>query len=155
MSEILQQLLTQEEELQFDAFTHQDALQLGLFIIQIANEEVGQGIAIHIENDEHPLFTHYMAGTSKDNAYWVNTKKNVVNHFGHSSLYVGESYKAQGTTFAESANLPSSDYQGEGGSFPIIVRGQGKVGTVTVSGLTGEEDHAVAVAGVRRLLASR
>ncbi|MFF2092317.1 heme-degrading domain-containing protein [Paenibacillus sp. NPDC058174] len=153
MNDELKRLLAQEEELQFTAFTNEDALQLGLIICQIVKEEIGKGVAIHIENDEHPLFTHYMEGTSKENVYWVNTKKNVVNHFGHSSLYVGELFKSQGTTFKDGANLPLSEYQGEGGSFPLIVRGQGKVGTVTVSGLAGEEDHQLAVDGIRKLLA--
>ena len=152
MNEITQTLLSQEEELQFDSFTNEDAYRLGCLIVQIAKEEIGKGIAVHIENDEHPLFTHYMEGTSKDNVYWVTAKKNVVNRFGHSSLYVGEMFKAQGTTFKDGSGLPLSEYQGEGGSFPIVVRGQGKVGTVTVSGLTGEEDHAAAVEGIRRLL---
>lgn len=153
MNEIMQALLSQEEELQFDSFTNEDAFRLGCEIVRIAKEEIGRGIAVHIENDEHPLFTHYMEGTTKENVYWVTAKKNVVNHFGHSSLYVGEMFKAQGTTFKDGSNLPLSDYQGEGGSFPILVRGRGKAGTVTVSGLTGEEDHAAAVEGIRRLLA--
>ncbi|WP_219834593.1 heme-degrading domain-containing protein [Paenibacillus sp. R14(2021)] len=154
MSELLQKLLDQEEELQFTSFTNEDAFQLGCMIVEIAKNEIGKGIAVHIENDEHPLFTHYMAGTSKDNIYWVDTKKNVVNHYGHSSLYVGEKYKAEGTTFKDGSGLPLTEYQGEGGSFPIIVRGQGKVATVTVSGLTGEEDHQAAVDGIRKFLNS-
>lgn len=152
MNEMMKTLLAQEEELQFDSFTNEDALKLGLIICQIAKEEISKGIAVHIENDEHPLFTHYMKGTSKDNIYWVNTKKNVVNHYGHSSLYVGEMFRDMGTTFKDGSNLPLSDYQGEGGSFPLIIRGQGKFGTITVSGLTGEEDHALAVQGIRKFL---
>lgn len=152
MNDLMKTLLAQEEELQFDSFTNEDALQLGNIVVQHAKDAFGKGIAVHIENDEHPLYTHYMAGTSKDNIYWVNTKKNVVNHFGHSSLYVGEMFRDKGTTFPESSGLPLSDYQGEGGSFPIIVRGQGKVGTITVSGLTGEEDHQAAVDGIRKFL---
>ncbi|RKP51617.1 heme-degrading domain-containing protein [Cohnella endophytica] len=155
MNDLMKTLLAQEEELQFDSFTNEDALELGLIICRIAQEEIGKGIAVHIENDEHPLFTHYMKGTSQGNIYWVNTKKNVVNHYGNSSLYVGEMYKNQGTTFKDGSGLPLDDYQGEGGSFPIRVRGQGKVGTVTVSGLTGEEDHQVAVDGLRKLLANK
>ena len=152
MNEIMTTLLKQEEELQFTSFKNEDALTLGTIICKIAKEEIKKGVAVHIENDEYPLFTHYMEGTSKDNIYWVNTKKNVVNHFGNSSLYVGEMYKDQGTTFKDGSNLPLSEYQGEGGSFPLIVRGQGKIGTITVSGLTGEEDHNLAVEGIRRFL---
>jgi uncharacterized protein (UPF0303 family) len=152
MNELMKTLLAQEEELQFTSFKNEDALELGLIICEMAKNEIGKGIAVNIENDEHPLFTHFMEGTSKGNIYWINVKKNVVNHFGNSSLYVGEMYRDKGTTFKESANLPLEEFQGEGGSFPLKVRGKGKIGTVTVSGLTGEEDHNLAVAGIRKLL---
>lgn len=152
MSDLLNELLKQEEELRFEAFGNEDALQLGNLIVALA-KELGKGIAVHIENDTNPLYTHYMAGTGEGNIYWINTKKNVVNKFGHSSLYMGESYKTQGTTFKDASGLSSDEYQGEGGSFPIIVKSQGKVGTVTVTGLTGEEDHWFAVEGIRRYLA--
>jgi uncharacterized protein (UPF0303 family) len=152
MNEIMKTILAQEEEFQLASFNNEDALELGLIICEIAKKDIGKGIAVHIENDEQPLFTHFMEGTSKENIYWLTTKKNVVNHFGNSSLYVGEMFKDMGTTFKEGANLPLSEYQGEGGSFPIKIRGQGKIGTVTISGLTGEEDHNLAVEGIKRLL---
>ncbi|NBD25217.1 heme-degrading domain-containing protein [Paenibacillus glycinis] len=152
MSEFLKALLSQEEELQFESFTNEDAFELGRIIVEHARAVIGRGIAVHIENGEYPLFTHYMTGTSKDNVYWINAKKNVVHHYGHSSLYVGEKYKAEGTTFKDASGLSLEEYQGEGGSFPILVRGKGKVGTVTVSGLAGEEDHQVAVDGIRKFL---
>jgi uncharacterized protein (UPF0303 family) len=152
MNPTLSTLLADEEELQYDTFCNEDALQLGLLIIKIAKEEIKRGIAVHIELDECPLFTHFMEGTSGDNLYWVNAKKNVVKKFGNSSLYIGEMYKDQGTTFHKATELTDKEYQAEGGSFPLIVRGQGRIGSVTVSGLTGEEDHALAAEGIRRLL---
>lgn len=152
MNGLLQMLLNQEEELQFDRFGHEDALRLGLLILEIAKAEFPKGIAVHIENDKHPLFVHFMEGTNEGNLYWITSKKNVVKRFDHSSFYMGELYKAQGTTFHEATGLPDTDYQGEGGCFPIRVRGVGTIGTVTVTGLTGEQDHYLAVEGIRRLL---
>jgi len=148
----LEILLAQEDELQFDDFTNEDALQLGLLIIKIAKEEIKKGVAVHIEYDEYPLFTHFMEGTTGNNLYWVNAKKNVVKRFKNSSFYVGEMYKKQGTTFHEATNLAETEYQAEGGSFPLIVHGQDRIGSITVSGLTGEEDHALAIEGVKRYL---
>ncbi|MDF2587158.1 MAG: hypothetical protein K0S41_999 [Anaerocolumna sp.] len=145
-------LIKQEDELQFINFGGDDALRLGLLIINIAKDEIKKGVAVHIENDKHPLFTCYMDGTTDNNLYWVNTKKNVVKKYEHSSLYIGEIYKNQGTTFHKETNLSDAEYQAEGGSFPLIIKGQGRIGTVTVSGLTGEEDHALAVEGIRRFL---
>jgi uncharacterized protein (UPF0303 family) len=146
-------LLSQEEELVFDGFSPEDALQLGLVIVGIAKDEIKRGIAIHIETDEYPLFTHYMEGTNESNIYWVNAKKNVVKEFGHSSLYMKLHYEEQGTTFFKATGLTDAQYQAEGGSFPLIIKGKGRVGSVTVSGLTGEEDHELAVEGISRYLA--
>lgn len=152
MNAILEKLMVQEETLRFDHFGNEDALKLGLLIVQIAKEEIKKGIAVHIEFDEYPLFTHYMEGTSAGNLYWVNTKKNVVKRYGHSSLYVGEMYKDQGTTFFAATGLSDREYQAEGGSFPLLLKDETRIGTVTVSGLTGEEDHAAAVEGLKRYL---
>ena len=41
---------------------------------------------------------------------------------------------------------------GAGGSVPVQVRGMGIAGTVTVSGLTEEEDHALAAEVMREYL---
>ena len=152
MDTTLKMLLAQEDEFQFDNFNNGDALQLGLLITKIAQEEIKKGVAIHIEYDEYPLFTYYMEGTSVHNIYWVNAKKSTVKKFGNSSFYIGEMYKSQGTTFHEATKLPSTEFQAEGGSFPLLVRGQGRVGSVTVSGLTGKEDHELAVEGIKRYL---
>lgn len=152
MNELMKVLLNQEEELQFTSFTNADALKLGLIMIDFAKENFPKGIAVYIEKDKVPLFTHYMEGTTLDNVYWVNVKKNVVNYFGHSSLYVGEMYKDMGTAFNESTQLSPDEYRAEGGSFPLIVKGSGVVGSITVSGLKGEEDHSVAVEGIKKFL---
>ena len=152
MNTTLKALLAQEDELRFENFNNEDALQLGLLITKIAREEIKKGVALHIEYDECPLFTHYMEGTSGNNIYWVNAKKNVVKKFGNSSLYIGEMYKNEGTTFHEATKLPSTEFQAEGGSFPLIIRGQGRIGSVTVSGLTSQEDHELAVEGIKRYL---
>jgi len=145
-------LIGQESELQFDNFNNEDALRLGLLIVKIAQDEIKRGIAIHIEYDEYPLFSHFMEGTDGNNIYWINAKKNVVKKFGNSSLYTGLKYKEEGTNFHVATDLPTSEFQAEGGSFPLIVHGRGRVGSVTVSGLTGEEDHALATEGIKRFL---
>lgn len=154
MNSTLTDLLSQEEEFQFDVFKNEDALQLGLLIVKIAKEEIKRGIAVHIETDEQPLFTHYMEGTSADNLYWINAKKHVVKKYGNSSFYIGLKYKEEGTTFHQATGLSPEEYQAEGGAFPIILRGQGRIGTLIVSGLSGEEDHVLAVEGIKRYLKS-
>jgi len=44
--------------------------------------------------------------------------------------------------------IPSFDpreYAAHGGAFPVVVRGTGQVGTITVSGLPGPQDHQLVV----------
>ncbi|MCO7127081.1 heme-degrading domain-containing protein [Sporolactobacillus shoreicorticis] len=147
----LQELEQLENELQFDQFTNEDALQLGLLLIDYAKKN-GKSIAIHIERNRVPLFTYLMEGTSEENVYWFGRKKRVVDHYNHSSLYIGKRFEAGGLTHDQNSLLPPSEYQAVGGSFPIRVRNAGVLGSVTVAGLTAQLDHDYAVAGVRSFL---
>jgi len=142
-------LLKEEDSLVFDRFSAADALCVGLEACRIAREEIGKPVACHVEFDGYPLFTHFMDGTDANNLYWVTVKKNVVKRFGHGSLYVGLECRSRGTTFLTDTGLPESDFRAEGGSIPLAIQGAGRVGTITVSGLTGEEDHTVACRAAR------
>jgi uncharacterized protein (UPF0303 family) len=148
-------LLAQENELQFDAFTASDALGIGMIACAISREEGDKPVAVHIEMDGYPMFTYFMDGTGAENLYWVTVKKNVVKRFGHSSLYVGLECVSRGTTFLAEHCLSEKEFRAEGGSLPLVLRGRGRVGSITVSGLTGEEDHALAVKAIRRYLSQK
>lgn len=43
-------------------------------------------------------------------------------------------------------------YTDSGGSFPLLLRNGGVIGTVTVSGLPSHEDHALAVWAIQQVL---
>jgi uncharacterized protein (UPF0303 family) len=58
---------------------------------------------------------------------------------------MGISLKSAGQTIEEKYLLPESEYAPHGGAFPLTIKGVGVVGTVTVSGLPQEEDHALVV----------
>ena len=45
------------------------------------------------------------------------------------------------------------EYAAHGGAFPVVVKGTGQVGTITVSGLPGPEDHALVVGVLKDYLA--
>ena len=85
-------------------------------------------------------------------APWIERKNRVVRRFGHSSFYMGVSSEGR---FNEMYLLDESEFAAHGGAFPVIVRGVGVVGTVTVSGLPQEEDHRLVVSVLRAFLASR
>ncbi|MES2742324.1 MAG: heme-degrading domain-containing protein [Pseudomonadota bacterium] len=150
--DLLAALLKQEQDLQFDAFSADTALQLGLQLVAEAKAR-GQGVTVDIRRNGQLLFHHAMAGTSPDNAEWVRRKNNVAQRFGHSSFYVGTQFRARGTTFEAHLGLDPHEYKAHGGAFPLLLRGTGMVGTITVSGLPEAQDHALVVGALQTMLA--
>lgn len=140
-----------EQELEFTSFSHQDALALGNRIVQYAQEN-SVAVAVHIERNRVPVFTHLMDGTSEENYLWLFRKKRIVDHYNRSSAYIEKRFKQSGVTHAEHSLLPAADFQAIGGSIPIQIKDVGVIGSVTVGGLTGELDHAYAVEGIRLFL---
>jgi len=69
----------------------------------------------------------------------------VVNRFNESSCLVGRRLALAGRSVDSANGLDPLLYAAHGGSFPIIVRDVGVVGTVTVSGLPQADDHALVV----------
>jgi len=151
--DLLQELLQQEEELQFTSFTNEMALELGMALLDAARTH-GQ-VTIDITRYGQQLFHYAMSGTSADNDHWIRRKNNVVARFGHSSYYMGRQLAKAGQTMEEKYLLPSSEYAAHGGAFPLIVRDVGVIGSITISGLPQAEDHEVVVTTLRAFLKAR
>ena len=152
MEEALTTLLQEEQELQFTRFNETTAWQIGTQMVERAMRE-NLPITIDITRGQHQLFHASMPGTALDNDEWVKRKVRLVNRFGHSSFYMGQILKSKGKRIEESYLIPESEYAAHGGCFPIIVKGTGMAGTVTVSGLPQEEDHKFVVESIRSFLA--
>ena len=152
MEDVLKDLLQQEQEFQFTRFNESTAWQLGTQMVERAMRE-NLPITINITRGEQQLFHFSMPGTSADNDEWVKRKVRLVNRFGHSSFYMGQALKHKGKTIEQSYLISESEFAAHGGCFPIIVKGTGMVGTITVSGLPQEEDHTLVVESIRAFLA--
>lgn len=152
MTDMLQQLLDEEQELQFTKFNEETAWKLGSQLVEIALSR-SLPITIDIRRGMHQLFHASMCGTSADNDDWVKRKVRVVNRFGHSSLYIGQLLNSKGKRIEEAYMLSEREYAAHGGCFPIIVQGTGMVGAITVSGLAQEDDHKLVVEAIRKYLA--
>lgn len=146
-----EELLRQEAVLQFDSFGNEAALAIGLKLVELARAD-GKAVAIEIRRNGMLLFAHGMRGTTPDHTDWIRRKSNLANRTGHSSWFVHAEVKANGGDIDAMPTFDVREYAAHGGAFPVVVRGTGQVGTITVSGLPGAEDHALVVRALQDYL---
>jgi uncharacterized protein (UPF0303 family) len=151
MEDVLNQLLQEEQELQFTQFNEETAWQLGCQLVELAQSR-GLAVAIDITRGNHQLFHASLRGTAADNDEWIKRKVRLVYRFEHSSFYIGQLLKSKGKTIEQAYLISESEYGPHGGCFPVIVRGTGMIGTITVSGLPQEEDHKLVVEAIQNYL---
>jgi uncharacterized protein (UPF0303 family) len=152
--ELLEEIAEQERRLRFRRFTNDDAIALGLALLDDARA-AGAAVAVQVRRHGQVLFHAALEGTTPDNDEWIRRKVNVVDRFGHSSFYVGTQCRVKGGSIEEVFLVEGKEFAAHGGSFPVLVDGVGPVGSVTVSGLPQEEDHRMVVAAIERFLAER
>jgi endoglucanase len=144
-------LLRQEQLLQFDRFDNDTALEIGLKLVEMARAQK-KAVTVEIARNGTVLFAHGMNGTSRDNFDWIRRKSNLVNRTGHSSFYTHNQVRLNGGDHDAIPALDPREYAAHGGSFPLTIKGTGQVGTITVSGLPGVEDHALVVNALKDYL---
>jgi len=154
LQNLIAEITEQQRRLVLKHFDNDDSWALGCLIVEIARER-DLPIVVDIRRHGHQLFHASLAGTTPDNDAWVARKVNVVDRFGESSFLVGLRARAAGTTLPEQSGLADQDFAAHGGSFPVIISGVGPVGTVTVSGLTQEADHALVVEALEQVCESQ
>jgi uncharacterized protein (UPF0303 family) len=150
LSEDLDRVSLQERELQFDSMDEQRAWEIGSRLRAMAVERE-LSIVIDIRRFGQPLFYTALHGTTPDNVEWVRRKSNVVARFHRSSYGIGLHLKNKNDSI-EARGLPTAEYASHGGSFPIIVRNAGIVGSITVSGLPQRADHELVVEALCSIL---
>jgi uncharacterized protein (UPF0303 family) len=150
LSEDLDRVSLQERELQFDSMDEKRAWEIGSRLRAMAVERE-LSIVIDIRRFGQPLFYTALHGTTPDNVEWVRRKSNVVARFHRSSYGIGLHLKNKNDSI-EARGLPTAEYASHGGSFPIIVRNAGIVGSITVSGLPQRADHELVVEALCSIL---
>jgi uncharacterized protein (UPF0303 family) len=146
-------LETELVEIQLPRFDAGVAWKIGTFIHKQA-DAAGKQIACEVSRPGQQLFYFAMSEIAPDGEAWIRRKRNVVERFHKSSLLMRLLADKQGRPLLERYALSPSDYSASGGGVPIVVRGSGCVGTVTVSGLTQFEDHALGVQALREVLST-
>jgi len=140
----LDALLRDEQQLQFERFTDDTARAIGERMVERARAG-NKKVTIQVKRGDQVLFAHAMPGASPDHLDWIRRKNNLVARTGHSSFYTHNEVRQAGGDHDKLPGLDMRDYAAHGGAFPIVVRGGAPIGTITVSGLPGEDDHALVV----------
>jgi uncharacterized protein (UPF0303 family) len=150
-AELLAALLAEEDRLVFSRFDHDTAWQLGSRLRAAALDD-HLPVAISIRRSGQCMFHAALPGSSADNDGWLLRKAAVAERYGHSSYYVGCSFRADGRDFDVDSRLDVMAFAAHGGAFPLQVRGAGCIGTVAVSGLPQVEDHRFVVTHLEAFL---
>jgi len=140
----LDTLRRQEEALQFTSFDSDTALVIGNRIVEMAKADQ-VAVTVDVSVNRNPLFFHAMSGTSPNNVEWIRRKSNLVNRTGHASFFMHVQAVDRGLDYDNLPTFDPKDFAAHGGAFPIVLKGTGLIGTITVSGLAGVDDHALVV----------
>jgi len=142
----------QERQLVFPRFDEDTAFAIGSALRQAAADK-GKALAIDIRTWDRPLFYFAMAGTLPDNAEWVRRKSNTVRRYNRASYAMTLRHQKRGSGFAHDDGVDEMEIAAHGGSFPIRLAGfSGVLGSITVSGVPGRDDHGFVVAAIAQHL---
>src|SRR5258705_9065392 len=133
VEDLITQLETQEDRLQFNRFDNDDAWALGCLLVGLARERA-LPITIDIRRHGQQLFHAALPGTAPDNDRWIERKIRVVERLSASSFLVGRRLAAKGDTFDEGYGVNPADYATHGGAVPVRSPRGGVIGVGTGSG---------------------
>lgn len=151
VEEIRKILDMQEEILQFNHFTNDDAVALGNFMLQEAIRK-DLHIAISIRRTSGLIVYQAMQdGANLDNAAWMNRKFNTVLRTEVSTLSWFMRLKQNDQTMADKF-MDENVYACAGGGFPVRVEDAGLVGIILVSGMNHVQDHDFIVKSLSKYL---
>lgn len=143
VNQLMESVKKQEELLQFDHFNNEDALNLGMIIVERAKKE-NLSIVVDIRVGGFQMFRYSFAGTSPNNDSWLFKKANTVHDTGKSSLRIYCQLEQRGGKLGNIFIEPQN-YANCGGGFPILLKNTGPIGVILVSGLDHISDHMVIV----------
>jgi len=150
---LIRRVEAEVRELQFPGFSPDDALNLGLLLVELGKER-SLPIAIDITKGGQVLFHASLPGATPDNDQWIRAKQRTAARYEVPSLLVGLRGRLGGGRIEDNAWFDQSRYAAHGGAFPVYVTGVGAVATVTVSGLPQLQDHDLVVEALRDVLGS-
>lgn len=135
------------EEIVLPKFEEEDVLRL-LSICRNLNNKV----AIEIFKNGRTSLRFLPDHLNADKVDWLRRKRNSVLYFGLSTDALYKKMNGEELLLEEKYGLKQEEYTITPGSVPIRVRGAGLIGALSITGLSPEEDHALAVSLLQELL---
>lgn len=136
------------DRLTFASFSHDDAVRLGEDLVRRARDK-GWAVAISVTLKDHEVFHVALPGTTEVNDQWIARKRRLVEHTSLPSFLVGQRLARDGQTL-DDMGLDEASFAAHGGGYPLMV-GSEMVGSVIVSGVPQQDDHALVVEGLTAL----
>ena len=120
VEEIISVLAMQEEILQFNHFTNEDAWALGTLLVA-ESKRLGVDTAVEIRlNNGYTVFKYAGNGTTLNNAVWMDKMFAAVRRMEKSTMLLYSELKRSGETMEE-IGLDKEQYSCLGGGFPVRV----------------------------------
>ena len=136
-----EKIARQEAVLRYQTFTREQALELGMTILDLAKNTYKKGAAIRIMEDNTVIFEYKMETTNAENDWWMGKKLAVSLQTGTSSL---RAYVEGKTGLREPFwQARPENYAACGGCFPVIMENGEIFARVLVSGMDHAEDHQI------------
>ena len=133
----------------FTAMDHEAAVALGEDLVRRSRVK-GWPMAVSVKLGDHEVFHVALPGATPINDNWIRRKRNLIELTGEPTFLVGQRLAAKGKTL-DDLNLDEVDFAPAGGGFPLIVNDV-VVGSVIVSGVPQQDDHALVVEALSALV---
>lgn len=141
--DLYESVLAEENTIDFDRFTYDDAWDLGTAMALTAVAS-SLPIAIAVHFGEQKIFHRALSGSSATNDDWLMRKFRAVAKHNCSSFATACKHWASGSDYFAEGGYEPSLIALAGGAVPLRVRGS-LIGAVGISGLAGEDDHRFVV----------
>lgn len=128
---------------------HEAAVALGEDLVRRSRAK-GWPMAVSVKLGDHEVFHVALPGATPINDNWIRRKRNLVELTGEPTFLVGQRLAAEGKTL-DDLNLDEVDFAPAGGGYPLIVNDI-VLGSVIVSGVPQQDDHALVVEALAALI---
>jgi uncharacterized protein (UPF0303 family) len=148
------QLITEEQTLALPSIDISNALEIGE-IAKSLSVKRKLPVAIEVRLDDWTVYHVSLPGSKPENDWWLSRKARVVMLKHHSTLYERVRAEERRVDWHKENNLLDETHAIHGGGLPLIIKGQGFVGALLVSGLPQVEDHLLGVEVLTEFLARK